>query len=227
MDLIFLSKTPLFFGISPDEIQEMLGCLGGKCQKYQKGELIYRAGDTTTTMGILLSGSVTIEKDDFWGNRSILGHVAPGQIFAETYASIPGQPLMVSAVATRPSEVLLLDVARILHTCPTVCSHHSKLIHNLLAVTAQKNLNLSRRIFHTSPKSIRSRLISYLSEQANLQNNHKFTIPFNRQQLADYLNVDRSALSNELSKMQKDGLLTVSKNTFIINVVQTEFTETL
>ncbi|MDD3253612.1 MAG: Crp/Fnr family transcriptional regulator [Lachnospiraceae bacterium] len=216
MDTTFLANTPLFQGTTPDEITAMLRCLDVVRKSCQKGEYLYHAGDFAQNLGILLSGGINIESDDLWGNKSILNHVFPGQIFAEAYASVPGEPLMVSVVADEPSEVLMVNVARILHTCPSSCEHHNRLIRNLLAVTAQKNLNLSRRILHTSAKTIRRRILSYLSFEASRQGSGSVAIPFNRQQLADYLNVDRSALSNELSKMRRDGILTVNKNHFTL-----------
>lgn len=217
MDVTLLSKTILFRGTTPEEIDSMLNCLGAETRQYGKGDTIYRVGDVVGALGVVLAGGVTIENDDLWGNRSILGHVGPGQIFAEAYACVPGEPMMVSAVAAEKSEVLFLDAGRVLTTCPQGCTFHNRLIANLLAVLAQKNLNLSRRILHTSAKSIRGRVISYLSFQAARQGTTSFSIPFNRQELADYLGVDRSALSAELGRMQKDGLLTVHKNQFALN----------
>lgn len=214
MNLSFLAKTALFQGTTPDEVQAMLECLGAEARRFSKGDIIYHAGDTVTAMGLVLSGAVNMEHDDMWGNKSILGHTGAAQIFAETYSCIPGERLMVSVVATEPTQVLFLNASRLLQTCPSACVHHSKLIHNLLSVTAQKNLALSRRALHTSSKSIRGRLLSYLSDEAAQQGSYEFTIPFNRQQLADYLGVDRSALSNELSKMQKDGLLSANRSHF-------------
>ena len=214
MDFIFLSKSVLFRGTSPEEAEKMLQCLGAEQKSFPKGTVIYHVGDTVQAMGLVLAGSVNIESDDLWGNRSILNHIAAGQIFAETYACIPGEPLMVNVIAGEASEILFLNTGGLLQTCPNACPYHVKLIRNLLSVTAQKNLSLSQRILDTSSKSIRGRLISYLSYQATKQGSFQITIPFNRQQLADYLSVDRSALSNELSKMQKDGLLSVEKNTF-------------
>lgn len=123
---------------------------------------------------------------------------------------------MVDVVAAEESQVLFLNVERVLQVCPHTCAHHSKLIRNLLLLSAQKNLNLSRKIFHTASKTIRGRLLSYLSYQARRSGSPSFTVPFNRQQLADYLNVERSALSNELSKMQRDGLLLVERNRFTL-----------
>lgn len=214
MNCIFLSKTVLFRGIQASEIEEMMSCLGARETKYKKGEFIYRTGDLVESMGLVLSGNVHIENDDIWGNKSLLDSVGPGQFFAETYACLPGEPMMVNVLARQDSEILFINIRRVMKVCPNTCAHHSKLIQNLLTLSAQKNLNLSRRIFHTSSKTIRGRLLSYLSSEALRQGKYEFTIPYNRQQLADYLGVDRSALSNELSKMQKDGILITDKNYF-------------
>ena len=192
----------------------MLACLGAVQRAYQKGAVIYCAGDTVQSMGLILSGSVHIESGDVWGNRSILDQAGPGQVFAETYACLPDEPLMVSVTAAADTQVLFLQTSRVLQTCTSACAHHARLIRNLLAISAQKNLILSRRIFHTSPKTIRGRLLSYLSFQSLRQGSRSFTIPFNRQQLADYLSVDRSALSNELGNMQREGLIAFHKNSF-------------
>lgn len=214
MNYSFLTNTALFRGTNEQEAEEMLACLGSFEKAYEKGEVILRTGDCTDSMGMVLSGSVNIEIDDLWGNKNILGHVEAGQLFAETYACIPGEPLMVSVVAAVKCAILFLDAARLLTSCSNACTHHAKLIRNLLQISAHKNLTLSRRILHTSSKSIRGRLLSYLSEQAKQSGSYQFTIPFNRQQLADYLGVDRSAMSNELSKLQREGLLTFEKNRF-------------
>ena len=202
MDFLFLSQTALFRGCSPRETADMLQCLRAERRVYEKDRVICHAGDTVEALGLVLSGGVNIESVDVWGSRSILGHVGPGQVFAETYACLPGEPLMVDAVA------------RLQRTCPSACAHHAALIRNLLAVTSQKNLALSRRIFHTSPKTIRGRLLSYLSAQALRENSRSFAIPFDRQQLADYLGVDRSALSAELGRMRAEGLIRFRKNEF-------------
>ena len=211
-----LANTALFRGASPQEAEAMLNCLGAAERGYTKGEQIYHSGDYVSDLGMVLSGSVLIQTDDLWGNTTVLDRIGPGQIFAETYACVPGEPLMVDVVAAEGTQVLFLNVERVLRVCSHTCAHHSKLIRNLLLLSAQKNLNLSRKIFYTSSKTIRGRLLSYLSYQARRNGTPSFTIPFNRQQLADYLNVERSALSNELSKMQRDGLLVVEKNHFTL-----------
>ena len=151
---------------------------------------------------VLLNGSVTIERDDAWGTKSILDHISPGMVFAETYACVPGTPMMVSAVADEPSEVLFLPADRLLAPAPRAEDGREM---------------LTRKIFHTAPKTLRGRLMSYLSAQAVQQGCGEFDIPFDRQQLADYLNADRSALSSELGKMQRDGLVSFRKNHFVLH----------
>lgn len=217
MNNSLLATTALFRGISHTEIESMLTCLHARKQTFQKDRTILRLGDVTDELGMVLSGGVCIENNDLWGNKTILDHVGPGSVFAETYACVLGEPLMVNVVAIEPTTILFLNIRDVLQVCAKSCAYHTKLIRNLLAIAAQKNLNLSRRSFHTAPKSIRGRLLSYLSFQSIQQGSRDFHIPFNRQQLADYLNVDRSALSNELGKMQKEKLLTINKNHFIIS----------
>lgn len=213
MNYQILSKTKLFHGTTQAEALAMLECLSATSKNYRKGEVIYHAGATINHIGMVLMGSVNIEYDDIWGNKSILSHVEEGGIFGETYACLANEPLMINAVAAENTTVLFLDVAKILQTCSSSCSHHNQLIKNLLHICAEKSLQLSRRILHTSSKSIRGRLMSYFSELAQRNQRTNFTLPFNRQQLADFLNVDRSALSNELSKMKADGIIEYDKYT--------------
>ena len=211
-----LAASALFSGMTPQETAEVLRCLGAERRVFQKGEMICRAGEAAAALGVVLSGRVLIGRDDFWGNTTVLDSVGPGQIFAEAYACTPGEPLMVNVAAAEAAEVLLLPAERMLTPCAAGCPHHGKLLRNLLALTARKNLGLSRKIFYTAAKSIRGRLLSYLSDQALRTGSRSFTIPFNRQQLADYLNVDRSALSSELGRMRREGLLLAEKNRFTL-----------
>lgn len=220
MDPLFLTKTPLFQGIAPKELEQMLGCLGASARQYGKGQTIYHVGETVEQMGVVVTGSVHVVQDDVWGNRSIWAQVGPGQVFAETYASLPGEVLNVGVEAVEETQVLFLDVGRVLQVCPGGCPFHSRLLRNLLQVMALKNLNLTRKISHITPRSIRERMLAYLSNEAVRQGTMDFRIPFNRQQLADYLSVDRSALSAELSKMKREGLLDYQKNHFALYGVE-------
>lgn len=217
MNTFFLSNTPLFHGIREDEIKEMLSCLNAREKTYKKDEVVFRSGSSVTEIGLVLSGSVNIVVNFYWGNSHIFGHVGKGQVFGENYAAIPGKELICDIVACEETEVLFLNMQNMLTTCRRGCSFHTRIIQNLLRISAQKNLNLSTRMRHTASKSLRERLLSYLSEQALEQGSTQFTIPFDRQQLADYLAVDRSAMSNELSKMQKDGLITYHRNEFTLS----------
>ena len=210
-----LPLQPLLFqGMTPEEAAGLLACLGSDRRRYAKGQTVLHAGEVVTSLGLVLSGSVLIENTDFWGNTTVLDHVGTGQVFAETYACTPGEPLMVRVTAAEAAEILFLNAGRLLQPCSQACACHGQLIRNLLTLSAQKNLHLSRKIFHTAPRTIRGRLLSYLSDEAVRSGSRRFTIPFNRQQLADYLHVDRSALSHELGKMQREGLLQVRKNQF-------------
>ena len=214
LDFSFLSRTPLFLGASPEEIEAMTACLEAETRTYEKGQMIYRAGDTAAALGLVLRGRVLIVHDDFWGNATVMDSAGAGQIFAETYACTPGEPLMVHVTAAESAEVLFLRADRLLAVERSAGPAQGTLVRNLLALSAQKNLTLSRKIFHTAPKTIRGRLLSYLSDQAVRAGSRSFTIPFDRQQLADYLGVERSALSHELGKMRREGLLRFRKNFF-------------
>lgn len=220
MNYFLLEQSELFAGITREELEGLLDCLGRRTRKYQKGEYICRAGEPLRSMGFILSGSVDIEKNDVWGNQSLLGRVEAGEVFGEVYACVPGEALMVDVVAVEPCEILFLNMGKLLTLCASACGFHNRLIQNLVRVMASKNLKLSRKISDTAPKSIRGRLLSYLSQQVIRQGSYRFEIPFNRQQLADYLGVDRSAMSNELSKMRREGLVEYQRNRFWVNKVK-------
>ncbi len=212
-----LSNIRLFAGMTQEDTAALLPCLGARERTYKKGELIMTEGAPAEHIGVVLSGMVMIEMSDVWGNNSVLSSIDPGGTFAEVYACVPDEPLLVNVVAAEDSSVLLLNASRALSPCSRACAYHAVLIRNLLALCAAKNLQLSRRILHCAPKTIRKRLLSYFSECIKRSGSYSFDIPYNRQQLADYLGVDRSALSNELSLMQRDGLISYSKNRFTVS----------
>lgn len=217
MNTFFLANTQLFRGISESEIEELLLCLVAHERSFQKGDVIFRAGSPVDEFGLVLSGSVNIVVNLYWGNSIIFGHMGKGEVFAENYAAVPGKELLCDVVACEDTQVLFLKMQSVMTTCRMGCAYHNRIIQNMLRISAQNNLNMSSRMMHTASKSLRERLLSYLSEQALERGSAHFTIPFNRQQLADYLAVNRSAMSNELSKMQEEGLITFRKNEFILN----------
>ena len=159
-----LSNTLLFRGLEDTEITSLLNCLDATERSYKKSEVILSEGSITENIGIVLSGMAVIFCNDIWGNTSILGNVAPGSVFAEVYACIPGQPMLVTVSAVEDTSVLFMNVGRVLTTCTNACPFHTNLARNLLTVCAHKSLQLSQRILHTSSKSIRGRLMSYFSE---------------------------------------------------------------
>lgn len=214
--LPIISRSPLFKGIRDTETEAMLSCLNAQTRTYAKGDYLFRVGETTTTMGMVLDGSIRLEKEDYWGNRSILASLGAGQSFAEVYACEPGLALDVNVIAAQSTTVLFMDIQRITTTCTSACEFHTRLIRNLLAVIARRTHVLTRKIEHTSKRTTREKLLSYLSEQAEQAKSNRFSIPFNRQELADYLSVDRSAMSAELSRMQADGIIAYEKNRFEI-----------
>ena len=163
----------------------------------------------------MLSGSVNIENLDLWGSKSILSNIGAGQVFGETYA-FSHETLMVDAVAAQQTDILFWNLDILVHTPHPASTWQPKFIRNLLQISLRKNLALSQRIFCTTPKTIRGRLLVYLSNQAAKAGSNHFKIPFDRQGLADYLNVDRSALSKELGKMRDEGILTTRKNAFTL-----------
>ena len=213
-----IRSSPLFSGISEEELAAMLTCLDAKKESFPKDAFLLRAGDTAESIGLVLSGSVLVIQEDIWGNRNILSKAGPGHTFAAAYACAPGSVLNVSVVAETPVTVMLLNVGRVLNVCSSACSHHSRIIRNLLGELAEKNLRLSEKLTHMGQRSTRAKLMSYLSAEAQRLGRYEFDVPFSRQQLADYLAVERSGLSLELGKMRAEGLLDFHKNHFVLRV---------
>lgn len=210
-----LLSSGLFAGVEVDELKAMLGCLSPKVAAYKKDSFILTAGETTDSFALVLEGCVHILQEDFWGNRNILNAVFPSGAFAESFAAT-GRPMNVSALAATDVTVLFLNLRRVLATCPTACRHHRRIIENLLSKLAEKNQQLNEKLSHMSKRSTREKLLSYLSAEAVRRGANMFEIPFNRQQLADYLSVDRSALSAEISKLKAEGLIDTHRSAFKI-----------
>ncbi|MBQ9922626.1 MAG: Crp/Fnr family transcriptional regulator [Clostridia bacterium] len=209
-----LKRTQMFAGVSDDEISSMLFCLGASIKSFTKGEYVLRRGERLEHILVLAEGSLCIQNDDYWGNRSILDKIAVGGMFGEAYAAPESDALLNDVVAIEDSTVIFFDVKRILTTCSSACRFHSMVVQNMFFAISEKNRKLVQKLGHMSKRSTREKLISYLSEESKKHNSSTFSIPFNRQQLADFLSVDRSAMSNELCKMRDEGLLEFEKNQF-------------
>lgn len=208
-----IKKTTLFKGMSEEDIKKSLSELSGTEQFFKKNTIILQSGDTTDRMGLVLSGSVTIESNDVWGNCTILSHIAPGQFFAETYAILPDAVMLVDVRANEDCNILFLKIGSLLSDNSSA-PWRKMMLKNLLMITAQKNLTLSGRSFHTSPKNARNRILAYLNTVSIQKNSSEFDIPFDRQQLADYLNLERTNMSKELGRMQSEGIIEFRKNHF-------------
>ena len=215
--LSLLKDTLLFSGIDDDEILEMMKCLNAKIVDYPKDTYIVREGDQVDNLGLLLSGNALIIKEDFWGRRNIISGVGVGQCFAETFACASGSILNVSVVTQTPCKVMFLNVKRMLNFGPESGNHNSRIVRNLLSDIANKNIYFSEKLSHLGQKNTREKLLSYLSAESLRHRSREFQIPFSRQQLADYLCVDRSGLSAELGRMQKEGILEFNRNKFRLN----------
>lgn len=209
-----LQRSQLFAGVGEANIEAMLDCLSANLRDYKKGEYVLREGERVDNVMLLASGSLNIQKDDFWGNRSIVNHISAGEMFGEAYIAPESGPILNDVIALEDSAVMFFDFRKILTVCSSACKFHTTVIQNLFFAISEKNRQLVQKLGHMSKRTTRDKLISYLSEQAKRSGSSTFSIPFNRQQLADFLCVDRSAMSNELCKMRDDGLLTFDRNTF-------------
>lgn len=204
----------LFDGIENGELEQLLPCLGGRRVRFDEGDYIFMAGGRADQVGMVLSGSVLVFSDDFWGNRTIMAHVERGGLFGEAFSFARVEALPVSVTAAEKTEVLFINCERMITVCPSACEFHNRLVRNMLKILAEKNMALTQKIDHMGKRSTREKILSYLSEQAGKAGGESFSIPLNRQEMADYLAVDRSALSKELGRLEKEGQISFHKNQF-------------
>ncbi len=218
---IQMPLSPLFSGITDSEVRRMLACFRAAPKTYNRNDFVFRVGESVNEILIILSGKLLVTQEDMWGNRRILESLTAGQTFGESYACLNDEVLNVSVIAAEKTQVLFVDINHLLEVCANTCETHMRLIHNLTGCIARQNINLTRKINHITKKNTREKLLSFLTDEAGKCGSATFDIAFNRQQLADYLAVDRSAMSAELSKLQKEGILTYSQNHFTL-LVQAE-----
>ena len=211
-----LRKCTLFNDIEDENIIPLLGCLGAKVEEYDKKYTILAEGNPAKYIGIVLSGEAQMEKVDFYGNRSIVTNISVSEIFGEAFACAGIDKIPVTVIAKEPGEIMLLDCERILHSCSNACGFHRQIIFNLMKELATKNLMFHKKIEITSQRSTREKLMTYLMQQAKTVGSDSFTVPFDRQELADYLEVERSGLSAEIGKLKKEGILDCTKNRFTL-----------
>lgn len=209
-----LRKCPLFFGIADEDLLAVLGCVGARVVHCDKKETVWAEGESARCIGILLSGAVQILRVDYYGNRSIVSGVEPSELFGESFACADVQEIPVDVVASEPSEILLIDCERVLRSCSHSCEFHRQMIYNLMKAVATKNLQFHQKIEILSKRTTREKLMTYLLLQAKKNKSRRFEIPFDRQELADYLDVDRSGLSAEIGKLRKEGMIESHRHSF-------------
>lgn len=210
----FLKQIPLFSGIAEADFSKMLSCLNARKASYRRQDVILLEGRPVSSVGIVLSGRVQIIREDYAGNRTITAEIPSGNLFAESFCCVRAERIPVTVISASESEILWIDYRRIVSPCTQACPFHAALIENMLSILAQKNIMLNQKIGYLSRHTTREKVLSYLSDRAVRCKSRAFSIPFSRQELADYLCVDRSALSNELSRMQKGGILRFQRNRF-------------
>lgn len=211
-----IKECPLFQGIKEEELSAILGCLGARRLSFDKGRYIFSEGDPAKQIGIVLSGSVQVSRDDYYGNRTLMSMLEPGDLFGESFTFAGVETLPVNVTVAAPCDIMLIDSSRIISPCSNACGFHTKLIFNLLQIMARKNLGFHQKIEVTSKRTTREKLMTYLLAQAKIQQSDSFEIPFDRQSLADYLEVDRSGLSAEISKLRKEGVLECHRSRFTL-----------
>lgn len=210
-----LRNTGLFEGIEDGEMETMLKCLGAFTRRYAKDEFLFRRGDRTECLGVVLAGNVRVVREDWWGNRTVLGDVGAGMPICTEYACT-SDPLDVSIVANESTEVMFLDVGRAANVCNSSCEFHNRLVKNLVRNLAGTSMVMNRRLDQLAKRSTREKICAFLSDQARAAGSSDFMIGMNRQEMADYLGVDRSAMSTELGKMQREGIIEFQKNHFVL-----------
>lgn len=211
-----LKKCGLFEEIEEENLTAMLECLGAKVFSIEKDMTVFQEGSPAKYIGLVLSGAVQMVQDDFYGNRTIVTRIEKNGLFGESFACAGTMALPVSFVASQSGEIMLIDCSRITNTCCNACSFHKQVIFNLLHLVARKNLDFHQKIEITSKRTTREKLMTYLLSVAKQTNSNSFTIPYDRQALADYLGVERSAMSAEIGKLRKEGIIECQKSNFTI-----------
>ena len=216
MDKYFyvLRKCPLFDNIKNENLATMLGCLCAKVAAYSKKETIVAEGTPAKYIGLVLSGTAQIERTDYYGNRSIVTNIGPSELFGESFACAGAEKMPVNVIASENTEIMLIDCSKIISSCSNTCTFHSQMIYNLLKIVATKNIILNQKAEITAKRTTREKLMTYLLSQAKKSETNCFTIPYDRQELADYLNVDRSGLSSEISKLRDEGIIESRRSWF-------------
>lgn len=221
-DYAMIKDIPLFEGIREDEFGALLGCVGAQEKPFTKGEFISLTGDEIHSIGVVLEGRVYILKEDVFGNKAILNDLEPGAVFGESFICGGSHALTVSIQAAEDCRVLFLSFERVMHTCPSACQFHNTLITNMVVMIARKNIKLIEKLEITTKHSLREKVLAYLSQLVQDQGTATVMSPMGRVDLADFLGVDRSALTRELNRMRDDGLLDFERSSYTLHGIKAE-----
>ena len=213
-----IKKSPLFLNITNEELEKMLKCFGATIKQFEQGDMIIRQGDVVSKIYMILEGIVNIEKDSYWGRRIIIQKLSDFDNIALCLAATNNAESSISAVCDKKTKVLVLNFNKCTTMCTNACNHHSSLIQNMFKILSKENMELLEKIENISQKSIRDKLLTFLSNESLKNKSNTFEIHFNRQELADYLNIDRSAMCFEMSKLKSEGLINYNKNRFVLRI---------
>ena len=209
-----MPRNGVFAEINEADIEKMLKCVQARRKSFESGSYIMHEGDAAGTVGIIISGEISIVFDDFWGNRALVGKLHPGEMVGDAYTYTPDKMLHINVIASVPTTVFMIDYEKFITPCANACASHTRLMKNLLGLFANKLIAMMRKMTFVSKRSLREKIMTFLSAQASLSGSNTITVDMSRQEFADYLYVDRSALSRELSSMQSDGIIEFYKNSF-------------
>lgn len=216
--LVLVTRTSLFKGFTSDEVTEIVRCSRASVAYYEQGETVFHAGDKYGRLSLVLQGTLHVLYEDLFGSSTLIERLDPGNLLVPSYALASTEPMSISAVAQKETAALELDAGFVTRQCDKRCSHHMKMLRNIIDIIAEKNVRLTRRTQYLAPKTIRGKLAAYLTDEATMTESSSFTIPLNRQELADFLGVDRSALSAELGRMRREGYFEVKGRHFALNL---------
>ena len=213
-DVLAEVNSPLFDGVAPEDRKAMLGCIGYHIGTFRRGDVVAFEEENIRHIGIILKGCVDMVKEDLWGNKTMLVRMRRDELFGETFACGSDNLSVVTFLVSEDAEILFLPFDRVMHSCTMACVFHHRLIENMVHIIADKNRDLMRKVEVVSKRTIREKLLAYLSIQAQIQDSRYLQIPLGRVERAEYLCVDRSALTRELVKMKEDGLIDYDRNCF-------------
>ena len=211
-----LKRCALFRGIEESNYMDLLGCLDAQIKHFNEDEYIFFAGDKINRVGVVLSGTVEILKENLAGNKHIIAILDSSHLFAEGIVCTADRLSPVTAQAKEETNIMFIPYEKIIRSCGQSCSYHIELIQNMMVVLGEKNINLNWKLELLTLKGMREKLASYLIKASYENRSNTFQIPLNRSELSDFLNVSRTSMCRELTRMKDDGLIDLYGRSFKI-----------